>query len=87
MADSSLSILRREGEQRGAVSGHDLGAADFDEHLSFYKGTLRFTRIFLALMAVLLLALYFFFGEMSSARASARVSYVAGSSGSDLTYS
>lgn len=60
MAQSSLSILQGEGEQRGAVSRHGLGASDFDEHISFYKGALRLTRIFIIFMAVLLLALYFF---------------------------
>jgi hypothetical protein len=55
-----LSTLQREGEQRGAVAGHDLNAADFDEHLRFYKDTLRVTRTFIVFMAVLLLLLYFF---------------------------
>lgn len=53
MTDSALNILQREGEQRG-------DPADFDEHVDFYKGALRIARIFIALMAVLLLAMYFF---------------------------
>jgi hypothetical protein len=59
MADSALSILKREGEQRGAT-GHVPDTKDFDEHLSFYKSAIRFTRIFLAFMAVLLVGMYFF---------------------------
>jgi hypothetical protein len=59
MADSAFSILQREGEQRGAT-GHVPDTEDFDEHVSFYKGAIRFTRMFLAFMAVLLLGMYFF---------------------------
>lgn len=59
MADSALGILQREGEQRGAA-GHVPDNADFDAHVSFYKGVLRVARLFLAFMAVLLLGMYFF---------------------------
>lgn len=53
MTDSALSILQREGEQEG-------NAADFDEHIAFYKSALRITRIVIALIVCLLLAMYFF---------------------------
>jgi hypothetical protein len=59
MSDSALSILQREGEQRGA-SGHVPDTHDFDEHVAFYKSVMRFTRMFLVCMAVLLLGMYFF---------------------------
>ena len=57
---NSLGILKREGEERGAEPGHDLKAADFDEHVAFYRGALRVTKIFLAHVVVLLVAMYFF---------------------------
>jgi hypothetical protein len=60
MADSSLGILQHEGEVRGSVAGHDLDTADFDEHVSFYKGALRVTRIFVGSTALLLALMYFF---------------------------
>lgn len=56
MADSALGILQRAGEQRGA-DGHFPDAADFDEHVIFYKSALRFTRIFVALVALLLIGM------------------------------
>ena len=46
MAETSLDVLKREGEIRGS-SGHDPGAADFDEHVGFYKSTLRVAAIFI----------------------------------------
>lgn len=59
MADSALGILQREGEQRGAA-GNVPDTADFDEHVSFYKGVLRLTRTVIAFLAVLLIGMYFF---------------------------
>jgi hypothetical protein len=46
MAETSLGVLKREGEIRGS-SGHDPGAADFDEHVRFYKSALRVAPIFI----------------------------------------
>jgi hypothetical protein len=59
MAETSLDVLQHAGEERGAM-GVDPSAADFDEHVRFYKRTLRVVAIFLAHVAVLLLAMYFF---------------------------
>ncbi len=59
MAESALGILQRAGEQRGS-DGHFPNAADFDEHVLFYKSALRFTRIFVALIALLLVGMYAF---------------------------
>ena len=59
-AASSLDILQREGEQRGAVAGNDPDDREFDEHLNFYKSALRLTRTCLAFLVLLLLAMYFF---------------------------
>ena len=53
MTDSALSILKREGEQGG-------DAADFDQHIAFYRGALRITRMVIAFIACLLLGMYFF---------------------------
>lgn len=59
MADSALSILQREGEKR-AAAGHVPDVEDFDEHLRFYKGAVRFARTVIVLLAILLLGMYFF---------------------------
>ena len=59
MADTSLDVLQHAGEMRGE-SGTMPNAEDFDEHVRFYKQTLRVVAIFLAHIAVLLLAMYFF---------------------------
>ena len=59
MEDTALNILQHAGEQRGA-EGHIPDTADFDEHVAFYKAVLRFTRRFLAFLAVLMLVMYFF---------------------------
>jgi hypothetical protein len=59
MADTSLDVLQHAGEMRGEI-GAMPNAADFDEHVRFYKQTLRVVAIFLAHVAVLLLAMYFF---------------------------
>jgi predicted N-formylglutamate amidohydrolase len=60
MGQSSLGILQREGEVRGSVMGHGLDTAEFDDHVSFYKGALRVTRIFVGSLALLLVLMYFF---------------------------
>jgi hypothetical protein len=56
--ENSLEILKLEGEHHAEVLHED--PADFDEHIRFYRGTLRFVRNSVALMAVLLIGLYFF---------------------------
>lgn len=53
MTDTELSILKKEGDQ-----GPD--PAQFDEHIVFYKDTMRITRIVIAAIACLLLGMYFF---------------------------
>jgi hypothetical protein len=53
MTESALSILQKEGEQGG-------NAADFDQHIAFYKSALRVTRTVIAFIICLLLAMYFF---------------------------
>jgi hypothetical protein len=59
MAESALGILQREGEQRGAA-GHFPDASDFDDHVRFYQSTVRFVRIAIAAIAVLLVGMYLF---------------------------
>jgi hypothetical protein len=58
-AEASVSVPKREGELRGST-GHDPSAADFDEHVRFYKSTLRIAGIFIAHIVAILLVLYFF---------------------------
>jgi hypothetical protein len=53
MTDSELRILTKEGEQGP-------GPAEFKYQIAFYKETMRTTRIVIALIACLLLAMYFF---------------------------
>jgi ABC-type lipoprotein release transport system permease subunit len=53
MTNSALRSLQREGEQQG-------DAADFDEHIAFYKSAVRITRVILAFIIFLLLAMYLF---------------------------
>jgi hypothetical protein len=53
MTESALSILKKEGEQGG-------NAADFDQHIAFYKSALRIMRTVIAFIICLLLAMYFF---------------------------
>ena len=53
MTDSEMRILTKEGEQ-----GPDPAA--FDEQIAFYKDTMFITRIVIALIACLLLGMYFF---------------------------
>lgn len=53
MTDSELRILTKEGEQ-----GPD--PAEFKYQIAFYKETMRTTRIVIALIVCLLLAMYFF---------------------------
>ena len=53
MTSSALSVLQKEGGQGG-------DAADFDQHIAFYKSALRITRAVIAFLACLLLAMYFF---------------------------
>jgi hypothetical protein len=55
---NSLEILQREGEHD--AEAHHENPADFDEHIEFYRGALRVTRIFLTFIALLLISLYFF---------------------------
>ena len=59
MAETSLGVLKREGELRGST-GNDPSAADFDEHVLFYKSVLRVAAIFIAHVVVILVALYVF---------------------------
>jgi hypothetical protein len=59
MAETSLGVLKQAGDLRGST-GNDPSAIDFDEHVRFHKSTLRIGGIFIAHVAVILLAMYFF---------------------------
>ena len=59
---SSIGILEREGERRGALepTGFVPNRADFEAHIETYRGFKRVIAIFIAHLAVILLAMYFF---------------------------